>query len=405
MTIGVAILGSTGSIGHSTLDVVARHPDRFHVVALTARRSVETIFDQCVRFSPETVAMLDEDSAEILSQRLRKAGLETEVRAGESGILDIASGPAETVVNGIVGAAGLMPVISAVEAGKRQLIANKEPLVMLGTHIVDLAREHAALLLPLDSEHNAIFQCLPVEETLEREGSPRITGEMGVRKIILTGSGGPLRTLPLDRMHTVLPEQAVDHPNWEMGKKISVDSATMMNKGLELIEVCCLFGVSHERVEIVVHPQSIIHSMVEYLDGSVIAQMGMPDMRIPIANALGWPERIESGLEGPAFSNLAALEFEPPDPVRFPALRLAREAARRGGTAPSVLNAANEVAVHAFLDGKLRFDRLVPMVESVLEQVSIEDAVDLQRSLDADRRARACCREMLADDSLQERTD
>ncbi|MXZ81177.1 MAG: 1-deoxy-D-xylulose-5-phosphate reductoisomerase [Gammaproteobacteria bacterium] len=405
MTIGVAILGSTGSIGHSTLDVVARHPDRFHVVALTARRNVEMIFDQCVRFLPETVAMLDETSAEILSGRLRKAGLETEVKAGEGGILDIASGPAETVVNGIVGAAGLMPVISAVEAGKRQLIANKEPLVMLGTYIVDLAREHGALLLPLDSEHNAIFQCLPVAETLEKEGSPRIRGEMGVRKIILTGSGGPLRAFPLDKMHTVDPEQAVAHPNWEMGKKISVDSATMMNKGLELIEVCCLFGVGHDLVEIVVHPQSIIHSMVEYLDGSVIAQLGMPDMRIPIANALGWPERIESGLEGPTFSEIGALEFEPPDPVRFPALRLAREAARRGGTAPSVLNAANEVAVNAFLDGKLRFDRLVPMVESALEQVSIEDAVDLQRSLDADRRARACCREMLADGSLRGRAD
>jgi len=395
MTIGVAILGSTGSIGQSTLDVVSRHPDRFHIAALTARNSVDIIYEQCIQFSPKTVAMSDAASAEELDGRLRNAGFDIEVLDGEQGIMSIACGPAESIVNGIVGAAGLQPVITAAKAGKRQLIANKEPLVMLGDYIVQLAREHGSVLLPVDSEHNAIFQCLPRTGTFEKEGSPRITGEMGVRKILLTGSGGPLRTIDLDKMPEVTPEQAIAHPNWEMGKKISVDSATMMNKALELIEVCRLFGVSHRQVEIVIHPQSIIHSMVEYLDGSVIAQMGMPDMRIPIANALGWPERIESGVDAPVFSQLSDFDFGRPDPVRFPSLRLAREVAERGGTAPTVMNAANEIAVDAFLNRRIRFDELVQMVETALENVSIDDRVDLERSLKADSEARTFCQAML----------
>ncbi|MYB33955.1 MAG: 1-deoxy-D-xylulose-5-phosphate reductoisomerase [Gammaproteobacteria bacterium] len=400
MTIGVAILGSTGSIGQSALDVVSRHSDRFHVVALSARNSVERIYEQCVRFSPQTVAMSDEAAAEVLDHRIRHAGLDIEVLSGEQGIKSIACGPAESIINGIVGAAGLQPVITAARSGKRQLLANKEPLVMLGEYIVHLAREHGSLLLPVDSEHNAIFQCLPRTGSLEKLGSPRITNEMGVRKILLTGSGGPLRTIDLDIMSEVTPEQAIAHPNWDMGKKISVDSATMMNKALELIEVCCLFGVSHKQVEIVIHPQSIIHSMVEYLDGSVIAQMGRPDMRIPIANALGWPERIESGVDAPVFSEIAGFDFTRPDPVRFPALRLAREVAERGGTAPTVMNAANEIAVDAFLDYKIRFDEIVNMVEVAVENASIDDQVDLERSLKADSEARAFCQSMLQKRSM-----
>jgi len=395
MTIGVAILGSTGSIGQSTLDVVSRHPDRFHVAALSARNSVESIYEQCVRFSPQTVAMSNEAAAKDLQHRVRSAGLGIEVLSGEQGIKSIACGPAESIVNGIVGAAGLQPVITAAKAGKRQLIANKEPLVMLGEYIVQLAREHGSLLLPVDSEHNAIFQCLPRTGTFEKLGSPRISNEMGVRKILLTGSGGPLRTIDLDTMHEVTPEQAIAHPNWDMGRKISVDSATMMNKALELIEVCRLFDVSHRQVEIVIHPQSIIHSMVEYLDGSVIAQMGRPDMRIPIANALGWPERIESGVDAPVFSELAGFDFAQPDPVRFPSLRLAREVAERGGTAPTVMNAANEIAVEAFLNYQIRFDELVQMVENAIENVPIDDQVDLERSLKADSETRAFCQSML----------
>lgn len=395
MTIGVAILGSTGSIGQSALDVVSRHADRFHVVALSARNSIEGIYEQCVRFSPQTVAMSDEVAAEVLDHRIRDAGLGIEVLSGEQGIKSIACGPAESIVNGIVGAAGLQPVITAAMAGKRQLIANKEPLVMLGEYIVRLAREHGSLLLPVDSEHNAIFQCLPRTGAFERRGSPRITNDMGVRKILLTGSGGPLRTIDPDKMSEVTPEKAIAHPNWDMGRKISVDSATMMNKALELIEVCRLFGVSHRQVEILIHPQSIIHSMVEYLDGSVIAQMGRPDMRIPIANALGWPERIESGVEAPIFSELVDFDFARPDPVRFPSLRLAREVAERGGTAPAVMNAANEIAVEAFLNYQIRFDELVQMVEVAIEHVSIDDQVDLERSLKADSETRAFCQSML----------
>ncbi len=405
MTIGVAILGSTGSIGQSTLDVVSRHSDRFRVVALTARNSVDTIFQQCVQFSPKTVAMSDDAAAQTLNERISNAGLDIEVLSGEQGIQTIAYGPAESIVNGIVGAAGLQPVITAAKAGKRQLIANKEPLVMLGEYIVQLAREHGSLLLPVDSEHNAIFQCLPRTGAFEREGSPQITSEMGVQKILLTGSGGPLRTIALDKMSEVTPEEAIAHPNWSMGKKISVDSATMMNKALELIEVCRLFGVGHERVEIVIHPQSIIHSMVEYLDGSVIAQMGRPDMRIPIANALGWPERIESGVDAPIFSEIVDFEFAPPDPVRFPSLRLAREVAERGGTAPTVMNAANEIAVDAFLNHQIRFDELVPMVEEALGNVTIDDRVDLERSLNADSETRVFCQALLRDRSLQSQTD
>ncbi|MCY4274460.1 MAG: 1-deoxy-D-xylulose-5-phosphate reductoisomerase [Gammaproteobacteria bacterium] len=405
MTVGIAILGSTGSIGQSTLDVVSRHSDRFQIVALSARKSVDTIFRQCVQFAPQTVAMSDENSAQTLSERIRNVGLNIEVLSGERGILNIACGPAESIVNGIVGAVGLQPVIAAAKAGKRQLIANKEPLVMLGEYIVQLARKHGSLLLPVDSEHNAIFQCLPRTGCFEREGSPQITDEMGVRKILLTGSGGPLRTIDPDKMSEVTPEQAIAHPNWSMGKKISVDSATMMNKALELIEVCRLFSVSHEKVEIVIHPQSIIHSMVEYLDGSVIAQMGRPDMRIPIANALGWPERIESGVDAPVFSEIADFEFAPPDPVRFPSLRLAREVAERGGTAPTVMNAANEVAVDAFLNYQIRFDELFPMVETAIENVTIDDEIDLERSLKADDETRAFCQTLLINRSLSSQAD
>jgi 1-deoxy-D-xylulose-5-phosphate reductoisomerase len=387
---GVVILGSTGSIGASALDVIARHPERFRVVALTAHRQVDVIFDQCVRFKPRIAVMLDAAAAAALATRARAADLATDVRAGAAELESVAAAAdAPIVVAAIVGAAGLRPTLAAVRAGKRVLLANKEPLVIGGNLLIKAARSGGAVLLPIDSEHNAIFQCLP-RDFVPGE-SPR-----GVRRILLTCSGGPFRTTPAERLAHVTPEQACAHPRWNMGRKISVDSATLMNKGLELIEACRLFGVAPDRIEIVIHPQSVIHSMVEYTDGSVLAQLANPDMRIPIAHALAWPERIESGARPIDLLETARLDFAPPDPERFPCLRLARDAAVAGGTMPAILNAANEVAVTAFLDRRIAFTDISRLIERVLDEVPAGPDQTLEQVLAHDERARQVTEELIA---------
>jgi 1-deoxy-D-xylulose-5-phosphate reductoisomerase len=385
---GVTILGSTGSIGVSTLDVIARHSDKYHVSGLSANKNVATLFAQCQQFKPKKVVMTDPQSADQLQNRIAASGLEVEVLCGEQALSDVSAGSGDTVVCGIVGAVGLMSTLAAVKSGKKVLVANKEPLVMLGEHIMQLARQSGARLLPLDSEHNAIFQCLPQQILAANHGNVEIDPTYGVKSILLTGSGGPFRQLALEKFPQVTPEQACAHPNWQMGKKISVDSATMMNKGLELIEACPLFGISADMIEIVVHPQSVIHSMVEYTDGSILAQMGNPDMRIPIASALAWPNRIESGVESLDFKQIGRFDFEAPDFDRFPALRLAQYAASSGGTLPAIMNAANEVAVESFLAGRLSFDKIPVVVEIVMGRNHVSSVVDLESVLIADAEAR-----------------
>jgi len=387
---GVTLLGSTGSIGASTLDVLARYPDRFRIVALSANTQVERLLEQCRRFQPEFVAMQDAAAAAELEERLRKDRLPVSVLSGIEGLNTVASLPSvHTVVAAIVGAAGLLPALTATRAGKRVLIANKEPLVMAGHLFLDAARASGAELLPVDSEHNAIFQCMPADF---RAGDARPE----VRRIFLTGSGGPFRDWPAADMAAATPEQACAHPKWVMGRKISVDSATLMNKGLELIEACRLFGVTPEQVEIVIHPQSVIHSLVEYRDGSVLAQLGNPDMRTPIAHALAWPGRIDAGVRRLDLFELARLEFERPDTERFPCLRLAYEAARAGGTAPTVLNAANEVAVRAFLDRRIGFADIPRVIEQARAQTPVGEDVQLEAILAADDAARRAAEKAVA---------
>lgn len=387
--IGVTVLGSTGSIGLSTLDVLGRHPERFRVVALAARRNVEALLQQCVAHEPLFAVMADPQAARRLDDRLRELGTPTEVLAGATGLCRVAA-LAETdyVMAAIVGAAGLLPTLAAARAGKRVLLANKEALVMAGALFVAAVREGGAELLPIDSEHNAIFQCWPAGFA----GGER----PGVRRILLTGSGGPFRTTALERLVEMTPEQACAHPNWSMGRKISVDSATMMNKGLEVIEAHWLFGLASERIEVVVHPQSVVHSMVEYEDGSVLAQLGHPDMRTPIAHALAWPRRMASGAAFLDFCRLPPLEFQAPDFDRFPCLRLAFAALAAGGTAPAILNAANEAAVHAFLERRIRFTDIARVVEHVQERVARHEADALERILEDDALARAAADEWIA---------
>lgn len=388
---GVTILGSTGSIGASTLDVLRRHPDRFRVVALTAHRDVETLLKQCLACEPDYAVLVDEHAAERLRDRLRMAGRPVAVLAGAAELERVAALPeVGQVMAAIVGAAGLLPTLAAARAGKRVLLANKEALVMAGPLFVAAVRDHGAELLPIDSEHNAVFQCLP------REFATAGLESCGVRRILLTGSGGPFRATPLDQLPEATPEQACAHPNWRMGRKISVDSATMMNKGLEVIEAHWLFGAPPERIEVVVHPQSVIHSMVEYQDGSVLAQLGHPDMRTPIAHALAWPKRMDSGVAFLDFPRLGALEFQAPDFARFPALRLARAALAAGGTAPAILNAANEMAVQAFLDRRIRFTAIAAVVERTLGQIAGRAAETLAAILDDDARARVVAGEQVA---------
>ena len=379
---GVAILGSTGSIGLSTLDVIARHPDSYRVVALSANTDVDAMFAQCRQFVPELVAMADPDSAATLQQRLLAEGLKIDVISGPAGLEAVATHPdASDLMAAIVGAAGVLPTLAAVRLGRRILLANKEALVVSGALFMAEARASGATILPIDSEHNAVFQCLPADFSSG-------LGAIGVERILLTASGGPFRERTLAELQDVTPEQACAHPNWSMGRKISVDSATMMNKGLEVIEARWLFDARPEQIDVVVHPQSVIHSMVQYVDGSVLAQLGNPDMRTPIAHALAWPQRQASGVAALNLFDVARLDFEPPDLQRFPCLRLAFEAVAAGGTAPAVLNAANEVAVARFLDGQLSFVGISAVVERTLDAFAHGSADNLDDLMDTDAQAR-----------------
>ena len=377
----VTVLGATGSIGASTLDVIARHPDRYRVFALTANFNIDKLAELAVQYRPRYVVANNGGAAQ-LRMRLATVAPDTEVLSGGEGLQFVAAHPdADVVVAAIVGAAGLEPTMAAVKAGKQILLANKESLVMAGPLFMQAVAESGAVLLPVDSEHNAIFQCMPADY---RRGLSTV----GVRRILLTGSGGPFRDTPLAALDQVTPAQAIAHPNWSMGPKISVDSATMMNKGLELIEACWLFDAKPEQVQIVVHPQSVIHSMVEYVDGSVLAQLGNPDMRTPIAHALAWPERIDSGVGALDLIAQGRLDFRAPDFERFPCLRLAIEAIRRGGTAPALLNAANEEAVTAFLDNRLPFTAIARVIEHVLTEIAESEPHTLEEVQTADRAAR-----------------
>lgn len=385
----VTVLGATGSIGVSTLDVLARHSDSFSVFALTANSQVDLLLEQCLDHRPRYAVLRDPDAAERLAQGLREQGSDTQVLAGEEGLVAVAAhAEVDTVMAAIVGSAGLVPTLAAVEAGKKVLLANKEALVMAGSLFMEAVQRHGATLLPIDSEHNAIFQCLP--------NNFSSLADSGVRRILLTGSGGPFRTTPLDQLAAVTPAQACAHPNWSMGPKISVDSATMMNKGLEYIEACWMFSASPAQVEVVVHPQSVVHSMVEYVDGSVLAQLGNPDMRTPIAHALAWPRRIESGVSSLDLIKHGHLEFLPPDMQRFPCLRLAMESVTAGGTAQVVLNAANEVAVEEFLSRRLSFTAIPAIIEDVLGRSTLVEPSNIDVVQHADAEARSMTRELLA---------
>jgi 1-deoxy-D-xylulose-5-phosphate reductoisomerase len=405
--IGVTILGATGSIGINTLDVMSRYPNRYRVVALTGYSQVERMMQLCKAHRPDYVVMVDADAAELLSRALSQTGWEIEVLSGVSGLEKVASLPqVSCVMAAIVGAAGLMPTLAAAKAGKRILLANKEALVMSGPIFMNAVRENNAALLPIDSEHNAIFQCMPQKMQLgePQSGDKRFStsvdakrslSEMGIRQILLTASGGPFRKTPVDEISHITPEQACAHPVWSMGKKISVDSATMMNKGLEVIEACWLFNTNADAIQVVIHPQSVIHSMVEYVDGSILAQLGNPDMRTPIAHALAWPERIDSGVARLDLFDVARLEFEKPDLARFPCLGFAIEASKAGGTAPAILNAANEVAVSAFLAGRLSFLDIARVVERTMESITFTEADKLETVLQVNEQARTVAEERI----------
>jgi 1-deoxy-D-xylulose-5-phosphate reductoisomerase len=386
----LTILGSTGSVGANTLDVVARHPERFRVVALSAHRQVDSLYRQCVKFGPEFAVMLDCNSAEELEHKLAAAGAATRVLSGTLALQQIAELPqVDTVMAAIVGAAGLLPTWAAVRAGKRVLLANKEALVMAGNLFIEAVKTSGARLLPIDSEHNAVYQSLP----RDFDGD---LARAGVSRILLTASGGPFRNTSLDALEHVTPTQACAHPNWVMGRKISVDSATMMNKGLEVIEARWLFNAHPEQIKVVLHPQSVIHSMVEYVDGSIIAQLSSPDMRAPIAYCLDHPERIEGGVKSLDLFELGALEFRAPDLERYPCLALGYQALQRGGSAPAVLNAANEVAVEHFLAGKIPFPAIPRIIEHVLGELESHPLASLDEVLQCDAEARAMAEEWIA---------
>lgn len=387
----VTVLGATGSIGQSTLDVIRRHPDKYRVFALTAARSVEQMAKDIAEFQPRYVVMADEAAASQLAEQTTSA---TEILSGDDAFAMVASHEeVHQVMAAIVGAAGLLPSLAAAKAGKRVLLANKESLVMAGPLFMQAVEQGGAELLPIDSEHNAIFQSMPAQYS--GEFAPH-----GIDKILLTASGGPFRGKQRSELQDVTPEQAVAHPNWSMGAKISVDSATLMNKGLELIEACFLFHCQHEQVQVVVHPQSVIHSMVQYCDGSVIAELGQPDMRTPIAYGMAWPERIDAGVKHLDLFDIARFDFMPPDETTFPCLRLAREAFAVGGTMPAVLNAANEVAVDAFLRQELSFNAIPDLIEQVMKRHAVEQIDELQTVLAADNWARDCAHQLMAEDSL-----
>nr|WP_218572858.1 1-deoxy-D-xylulose-5-phosphate reductoisomerase [Pseudomonas sp. R-28-1W-6] len=386
----ITVLGATGSIGLSTLDVIARHPERYQVFALSGFTRLAELQALCVKHRPRYAVVADAAAGEALQAALQQAGLPTRVLVGEGGLCEVAAHPeVDAVMAAIVGAAGLKPTLAAVEAGKKVLLANKEALVMSGDLFIQAVRRSGAVLLPIDSEHNAIFQCLPGDYA-------RGLGAVGVRRILLTASGGPFRETPLAELERVSPEQACAHPNWSMGRKISVDSASMMNKGLELIEACWLFDARPSQVEVVIHPQSVIHSLVDYVDGSVLAQLGNPDMRTPIAHALAWPQRIDSGVAPLDLFAVARLDFQRPDEQRFPCLRLARHAAEAGGSAPALLNAANEVAVAAFLERRIRFPEIARIIDEVLNLEAVAPVENLDAVLAADARARVLAGEWLS---------
>ena len=389
--INVAIFGATGSIGQNTLDVIARHPDRFAVFALAAQRNVAVLKSQCLQFKPRYAAMADADAAKQLRAELREVNCTTEVLAGAAALDELAAHPdVHSIMAAIVGAAGLSSTLAAARAGKRILLANKESLVMSGRLFTQAVRSGNACLLPIDSEHNAIFQCLPDSRLNDSKVSAQ-SPHTSIKRLLLTASGGPFLRTAVEAMQNVTPEQACAHPRWIMGKKISVDSATLMNKGLELIEASLLFDILPSRIDVLIHPQSIVHSLVEYVDGSMLAQLGNPDMRTPIAFALGWPARIASGVESLDLVQLSKLEFEAPDEVRFPCLRLARQAVESGDSAPAVLNAANEVAVAAFLAGELRFTHIAEVIDAVLQAHSVQslDSLDAVMQMDLWARERA----------------
>lgn len=384
----ITLLGSTGSIGRSALDVIARHPERYQVYALTAQRQWALMLEQCRAFRPHFAVLLDQVAAANLAVAVREEGLDCQVLAGEEGLVAVSQAPeADTVLAAIVGAAGLMPTLAAARAGKRVLLANKETLVLAGGLFMQAAAASGAIVLPVDSEHNAIFQCLP-----PAYGSQ---GDCGLRRVLLTASGGPFRDRPLSELASVTPDEACAHPNWVMGRKISVDSATMMNKGLEVIEAHWLFDLPPEGIDVLIHPQSVIHSLVEFRDGSVLAQLGNPDMRTPIAYALAYPERVDAGVEPLDLTRVGALSFSEPDLARFPCLKLAYEALRAGGSAAAMLNAANEVAVAAFLEGRASYLDIAACCQAVLDALPVCPVDSLDAALAADAEARKAARRYL----------
>lgn len=386
----ICILGSTGSIGVSTLAVVARHPDRYQVFALTAHRQIEKLAEQCSQFQPKYAVIADAQSALNLQVILKGKGLKTEVLFGEQALSEVASASdCDVVMAAIVGGAGLPPTLAAAKAGKKVLLANKEALVMSGNLFIEAIKTSGAALLPIDSEHNAIFQCLPRDYA-------RCPDQHAIHKIILTASGGPFLKRDLSTLDSVTPEEAVAHPKWVMGRKISVDSATMMNKGLEVIEAHWLFGTPADQIDVLIHPQSVIHSLVSYKDGSVLAQLGNPDMRTPIAYGLAYPERIDSGVSPLDLVAVAQLQFEAPDFQRFPCLELAYTALKSGQSAPAILNAANEVAVQAFLDRKIGFRKIDQIIARTLEKLPLQNLDNLEAILDVDRQARECAQSIIS---------
>lgn len=387
--IGITLLGSTGSIGKSTLDIIAKHSERFKVIALSANRNIDTLFQQCLQYKPLFAAILQPEKALELQQKISQAGLKTQVLTGQQGLITIASlSETDYVVAALVGAAGLSSTLAAAKNGKRILLANKEALVMSGKLLMDTVKLNNATLLPIDSEHNAIFQCWP-KDFLLGQNCPQI------RKIILTASGGPFRKRDLDQFETITPQEAWTHPNWNMGKKVSIDSATMMNKTLEVIEAHWLFDIEPKNIEVILHPQSVVHSLVEFIDGSMLAQLGNPDMRVPISNALAWPERIQSGVASLDLIACGNLQFETIDERRYPTIKLAYEVLAAGGTTSAILNAANEVAVEAFIAEKISFLDIVKICTETLEKIPKLAANSLENIMHSDSEARRVAGEMM----------
>ncbi len=389
---GLCILGATGSIGVSTLDVAARHPHLYKIVALTANSNIDALYELCLAHRPQYAVVVNDSKAREFKDKINNSVIvDITVLSGAKALEQVATlDEVDSVMAAIVGAAGLLPSLAAAKAGKTVLLANKEALVMSGDIFMGAVSSSGAHLLPIDSEHNAIFQCMPADYQTGTDGKQ-------VRRILLTASGGPFRQMPIEKMADVTPEQAVAHPNWDMGKKISVDSATMMNKGLEMIEACLLFNMSPEQIQVVIHPQSVIHSMVDYVDGTVLAQMGNPDMRIPIAHAMAWPERFESGAKPLDIFAVERMDFEEPDLHRFPCLRLAYKAINAGGTMPAILNAANEIAVEAFLERQVKFTDIPVIIERCMDAIAVTAADSLEVILELDRQARTVAKQVIAE--------